>query len=266
MSKGSIDTGATAQPVHTRTTADAVESQVAVVGVDGSDNVVRATPDGLAVLQAQPAAQTATWTSATSVNAAVTDDVTGFGSASISVIVTGTVTAGAISFEVSDDNATWFAAAATRVNAMVSEKVFALATGASQMWLISADGFTGLRVRLSTAITGAGSVVVKSTPSGAALEPFVAPTADTGTQTSVAGTASTNTTLLAANPARQAALIYNESASALFILLGSATESATVYSVQIPPNGYYEVPARYTGIIKGHWVTATGSARITELT
>ncbi len=40
MAKGSINTGADAQPVHTRTTADAAESQVVVLGVDGSDLVV----------------------------------------------------------------------------------------------------------------------------------------------------------------------------------------------------------------------------------
>lgn len=42
MAKASIDTGQTAQPVHTRTTAGSEESQVVVVGIDGSDSVVGA--------------------------------------------------------------------------------------------------------------------------------------------------------------------------------------------------------------------------------
>jgi hypothetical protein len=88
----------------------------------------------------------------------------------------------------------------------------------------------------------------------------------TATQTSVASTVTTNTTLLAANAARLGASIYNESTSVLFILLGAGTESATVYTLQMAAGAYYEVPNAFTGIIKGHWVTANGSARVTELT
>jgi hypothetical protein len=88
----------------------------------------------------------------------------------------------------------------------------------------------------------------------------------TATQTSVASTVTTNTTLLAANVNRLGASIYNESTSVLFILLGAGTESATVYTLQMAAGAYYEVPNAFTGIIKGHWVTANGSARVTELT
>lgn len=42
MAKATINTGAEAQPVHTRTTGDSAESQVSVLGIDGSDNVVPA--------------------------------------------------------------------------------------------------------------------------------------------------------------------------------------------------------------------------------
>ncbi len=50
MAKASIDTGQAAQPVHTRTTAGSEESQVVVVGIDGSDSVVGAdTGNGLDV-------------------------------------------------------------------------------------------------------------------------------------------------------------------------------------------------------------------------
>jgi hypothetical protein len=88
----------------------------------------------------------------------------------------------------------------------------------------------------------------------------------TATQTSVASTVTTNTTLLAANANRLGASIYNESTSVLFILLGTGTESTTVYTLQMAAGAYYEVPNAFTGIIKGHWVTANGSARVTELT
>lgn len=88
----------------------------------------------------------------------------------------------------------------------------------------------------------------------------------TGTQTSVASTITTNTTILAANAARLGATIYNESTAVLFILLGAGTESATIYTLQMAAGAYYEVPFGFTGIIKGHWASANGSARVMELT
>ena len=42
MAKATINTGASFQPVHTRTTSDDAESQAVVVGIDGSDSVVPA--------------------------------------------------------------------------------------------------------------------------------------------------------------------------------------------------------------------------------
>lgn len=50
MAQSSINTGTTGQPVHVRTTAGTVYSEVAVLGIDGSDNVVPATTtNGLTV-------------------------------------------------------------------------------------------------------------------------------------------------------------------------------------------------------------------------
>lgn len=155
MAKASIDTGATAQPVHTRTTGDSTESQAVVIAIDGSDNVVAAdTANGLDV------------------------DV-------------------------------------TRVGGTVTTK-------------------------------HAGS---------------------TGAQTIVTSTVTTNTTLLAADSTRVGALLYNDSTSALFVLLGAGTESATVYTLQIGPGGYYEVPEAFVTMrVSGHWATANGAARITVAT
>ena len=45
-----------------------------------------------------------------------------------------------------------------------------------------------------------------------------------------------------------------------------ATASATSFTAKLSPDGYYEVPFNYTGIIDGLWASATGNARITELT
>jgi hypothetical protein len=91
--------------------------------------------------------------------------------------------------------------------------------------------------------------------------------ATTGTQTIVASTVTTNTTLLAADSTRLAVTIFNESTSTLFVLYGAGTESATVYSVQVPAGGYLEVPCIFAALrISGHWTTANGNARITAAT
>lgn len=90
--------------------------------------------------------------------------------------------------------------------------------------------------------------------------------AGTGTTTSVPS-ATSATTILAANTARYGATVFNDDANVLYLLLGTGTVSATVYSVQIPSLGYYEVPYGFTGILTGLWAgDGSGSARVTEIT
>lgn len=86
-----------------------------------------------------------------------------------------------------------------------------------------------------------------------------------GTQTSVTG-AAVDTLLLPANTARLGATIHNDSNATLYILLANTTASSSVFTVSLLEGGYYEIPYGYTGIIKGIWSTASGFARITELT
>jgi hypothetical protein len=86
----------------------------------------------------------------------------------------------------------------------------------------------------------------------------------TATCTNVASSAS-NVTLLSLNAARNGATIYNDSTSAVYVKLGS-TASASSFTVKMGAGGYYEVPFGYTGQIDAMWVSANGSARMTELT
>lgn len=87
----------------------------------------------------------------------------------------------------------------------------------------------------------------------------------TGAQSIVAGSAS-SVTILASNASRLGASVYNDSTAILYLLLASGSASTTVHTVQMPAGYYFEVPAFYTGIIVGIWASATGSARVTELT
>lgn len=77
-------------------------------------------------------------------------------------------------------------------------------------------------------------------------------------------TGATVSTLLASNVNRLGATFFNESGAAMDLHLGGAG-SFTLYTVQVPISGYYEVPFGYTGIITGISLVAA-VIRIVEFT
>lgn len=89
--------------------------------------------------------------------------------------------------------------------------------------------------------------------------------ATTSALTSVAA-AITSTTLLALNANRKGAYFYNDSTAILYIAL-AATAATTAYTVQLPANGYYEMPEKpiYTGAVTSISSAANGNVRVTEL-
>lgn len=87
----------------------------------------------------------------------------------------------------------------------------------------------------------------------------------TVTRANVAG-AAVSTTILAANSGRNGATVYNDSSAVLYLELGSAAASTTNFTIAMAANSYYEVPFGYTGQLTGIWASATGAARVTELT
>lgn len=86
------------------------------------------------------------------------------------------------------------------------------------------------------------------------------------TVTRVASSA-TVVTLAAANSARAQLIINNASTAILYVKFGSGA-SSTLFTVQVPPSGYYELPvgAIYSGIVTGVWASVNGAAMVTELT
>lgn len=82
--------------------------------------------------------------------------------------------------------------------------------------------------------------------------------------TSVAGSA-TSVTCLALNANRLGATIYSDSTADLYVKLG-ATASTSSFTVKVFPDGFFTVPFGYTGVIDCIWSSATGNARITEVT
>ncbi len=87
----------------------------------------------------------------------------------------------------------------------------------------------------------------------------------TATLTNVSSSATT-VSLLASNTSRKGAIIFNDSTAVLYLKFGT-TASLTSYTVQIPSNGYFELPLPvFMGAMDGIWASANGAARITELT
>lgn len=91
-----------------------------------------------------------------------------------------------------------------------------------------------------------------------------APGSNNANITSVASSAS-DVLLLAANPGRAGAVIWNDSTAILFVSLGTSAASNASYTVQVASQAGYTVPAVWLGMIRGIWASANGNARVTEL-
>lgn len=99
---------------------------------------------------------------------------------------------------------------------------------------------------------------------GLKVDPLSSLKAPSATITSVSGSAST-TSLLAANSSRNGVTFYSNSTVNLYLAFAS-TSSSSVFTVKLPPGGYFEVPFPvYTGQISGIWDSATGAVLITEM-
>lgn len=78
--------------------------------------------------------------------------------------------------------------------------------------------------------------------------------------------ATSSTTLLAANPARRRVYVFNDSSSNLRLKFGTGA-SATSFTVLLSAQGFLELePPCYVGEITAIWESATGFARVTEVT
>jgi hypothetical protein len=124
--------------------------------IDASNTVV--TDTGSVVKGDTVAAFTAAWTSATLVNTSISISTVGMGSVSASINPSGTITGGNISFDASDDGGTtWYPISLSDgfgnidISPLAATK--ALVNG-------NIAPFTNFRARLSTVITGTGTVNV----------------------------------------------------------------------------------------------------------
>jgi len=91
--------------------------------------------------------------------------------------------------------------------------------------------------------------------------------AGTSTRSQVADSA-TDAQILASNTSRLGAAVYNDSSAILYLGVGTTTVTTSNYTCKLFPNGYFEVPAGFTGELRGLWATDPndGGAKVTELT
>lgn len=120
------------------------------------------------IYDAFQAAQTASWTSATAVNTAFTVNTAGYDTVIYTIAPSGTITAGAISFQ-AYDGTNWLAIKAPRTDSYLTDTVFSLSGSPGlHSWQLPVAGYPSVRALLSTAISGSGSVgmvgIVSSAP------------------------------------------------------------------------------------------------------
>ena len=151
--------------------------------------------------------------------------------------------------------------------AALNTKVTAVNTGAV---VVSSSALPAGAATEASTLVGAGAVVSLDGKTVVCItEAVIMEQSTTGANTSVAGTTTNSTTILASNASRRGATIFNDntvaSATLLYISLGSVC-TPTNFTALINPLSYYEVPFEYAGIITGVFSAATGNVRLTEIT
>lgn len=145
---------------------------------------------------------------------------------------------------------------------MADNTTLNLGSGGDNIATDDIGGVKHQRVKVEYGADGSATDVADA--DGARL-PVKPPTTSTATRTQVDDTG-TEGVILAANANRKDAEITNDSSGILLLGLGTATVTATNYTVKVFQDGTYRVPRSYTGQIRGYWLTDPndGGARVTE--
>ena len=169
-----IDGSAVTQPVSLSGTVTVVGdaasgsavagNPVLIAGSDGTDaRTISTDASGHAiVLGAQTAETTAAWTSATSVNATAALTVTGYGTIAVTLNQGTTITGGVLTFEVSDTVAgtNWYPIGVISSYSSIPTSTYTLVASTNIAFQMNISAFIQFRVRLSTVISGTGTVNV----------------------------------------------------------------------------------------------------------
>lgn len=149
------------------------QSQVPVLATEGSQTEV-----------------TAAWTSATALNTTLQQNTAGYNTANVYLNQGSTITGGVVSFEGSDTTAftNAYPLLCVQGNSSAQGTTYTLQASTNQEWDCDISAFVAFRVRLSTVITGTGTVNVGITTSSVGTTPDVS----VGGSVSVSGTVTAN--------------------------------------------------------------------------
>ena len=201
--------------------------------------------NGFPIQDAYYAPQVATWNSVTALNTALTSITAGMDCVAITIQPTGTLTGGSVIFEVYD-GANWVPIKCARESSYNTDSTYVLAgTSSIQGWTIPAAAFPQARARLSSVITGTGSILITTIASSApdtsvvtaGLDPNQAlhPGALTlqAEQVVAVGAASVQSSAVQTTTNR----VVLSSTTGCWVALGSnPTASAAAGSIYVPPN------------------------------
>lgn len=204
---------------------------------------------------------------------AVTASVPGCGIAGIGFNNTNFI--GTLCFDATTDGTNWFGVSVRPQGQDNDIQSIALTSATHFQAIVGCAGFQQVRIRCSAFTSGAGAASI--VPTFASSSPSSSTTgassigainrvgmAHTSAITSV-GSATSSTSLLAANVNRIGATVYNDSTATLYVALSTSASTST-YTAQVQAGGYYEVPYGWDGAIFGIWAAVNGNARVTELT
>lgn len=185
------------------------------------------------------------WTSGTALNSVVEASALSAGCTTVSVFKNGTVSAGEVTFEVTPDGTHWFPATLTSLTDFPSA-IFSTYPLSSSGFTVETfvGGYLKIRARLSTVITGAGSIDIIFRPSVAGVTRYAQvyqPTGtnlhtviDSGTVTTAASSSTgnapsstsvgvTSATAVASNASRKGLILTNTSNRTISLGLNGAT-------------------------------------------
>lgn len=101
----------------------------------------------------------ATWTSATANNTSLELPLNGVATAVVSIVSTGTITAGQLAFQISSDNTNWFTVYGILPASFQTVAIWNLNSGSNGL-TFNVAGFAYFRILLTPVITGTGSVTL----------------------------------------------------------------------------------------------------------
>lgn len=101
---------------------------------------------------------TTSWNSGTALNTTLSVGVENNAAVLVSLIISGTVTAGQVNFEASDDGVNWYTVPGLVQSTFAIFNSWQPSFGSPVAFQFCVSGFTQFRVRLATVLTGSGSV------------------------------------------------------------------------------------------------------------